>query len=258
MPVIRTSRWLMTVAAKSSVRAVLDTVYPPICVSCETSMEKVRDGILLCKNCRDELAMIGEPSCRRCGAPTPAGSPAMDDCPLCRDQGFHFDHAVALGRYEGLLRRLILETKDPAGEPVAMTLARLTIVEQRSRLAHWQPDVVVATPMHWRRRLVRRTNAAELIAGEVARSLGVPSAPRLLRRRRNTPPQFSLSRSDRLQNVRGAFVRRMGYSLKAAHVLLVDDILTTGATCSEAARVLKQSGAARVAVLALARTVGSQ
>jgi predicted amidophosphoribosyltransferase len=111
--------------------------------------------------------------------------------------------------------------------------------------------------MHWRRRVRRGVNGAELLAERVACRLRVPLANRLLRRRRHTLPQSSLPRSERLENVRDAFVKRLAYHLEAAHVLLIDDILTTGSTCSEAARALKRGGAAQVTVAVVARGIGA-
>ena len=163
-----------------------------------------------------------------------------------------------LGRYEGLLRRLILETKQAEGEQVTIVLARFALGRLGHQLAELGADVVVATPMHWRRRVTRGTNGAELMADLVAKYLKVPLAPRILRRRRNTLPQFSLPRGERFLNVRDAFVQRASYHLEAAHVLLVDDILTTGATASVAARTLKANGASRVSLLALARSIGNR
>ena len=136
-----------------------------------------------------------------------------------------------------------------------MTLARLALRRLRPRLTTERVDVVVPVPMHWSRRAVRRTNAAEIVGQIVARSLGVPCASRMLRRRRNTMPQFTLPRSERFPNVRDAFVQRTSYHLRDARVLLVDDILTTGATCSDASRALRTVGAVHVDVLALARSL---
>jgi len=110
-------------------------------------------------------------------------------------------------------------------------------------------------PMHWRRRWQHGTNSAALLAEQLARRLRVPLAVGLLRRDRNTLPQFSLPPSERPANVRSAFSVRPSYHLDRACVLVVDDILTTGATCSEASRVLRRAGATHVAVAVVGRTV---
>jgi ComF family protein len=109
--------------------------------------------------------------------------------------------------------------------------------------------------MHWRRRVWRGVNNAEILAQEIARRLGTPVAGRVLIRRRATRPQKDLAAAARLTNLRNAFRlrRRERAAWQGSHVLLVDDILTTGATSSEAARVFKQAGAATVGVAVLAR-----
>jgi predicted amidophosphoribosyltransferase len=95
------------------------------------------------------------------------------------------------------------------------------------------------------------------LAEVLAKKLGVPRAERLLRRSRSTLRQFDLTPPERWKNVRGAFAVRAGYHLRAAHVLLVDDVLTTGATCSEAARALRSAGAEQVTIAVLARAMGN-
>jgi predicted amidophosphoribosyltransferase len=103
--------------------------------------------------------------------------------------------------------------------------------------------------------LAHRTNSAAILSEVLSRKLEVPFAERLLRRRKHTQPQSSVTPSQRWDNVRHAFSVRNGYHLNQAHVLLVDDILTTGATCSEAARALRKAGAARITVVVVARAI---
>jgi len=166
-----------------------------------------------------------------------------------------FDEAIAAGIYDGLLRHLVLRAKHPAEESVATSLGKLMSRRANDRLRELRPDVVATIPMHWRRRLVRQTNSPELMGEVLARSLGVPFAPRLLKRTRATKPQPSVATSDRIPNVRNAFRLRRGYALAGATVVLVDDILTTGATCSEAARALRRAGAERVVAVVAARSL---
>jgi ComF family protein len=159
--------------------------------------------------------------------------------------------------YQGEFRELVLRTKFRYEAALTLGLGRILADRTISTIGIERPDVVVPVPMYWLRKLRRGVNGAELLAECLAESLHVPLANRLLRRRRNTRRQSTLPRSERLENVRSAFVKRVGYHLSAAHVLLVDDILTTGSTCSEAARALKRQGAAEVTVAVLARGVGA-
>ena len=182
------------------------------------------------------------------------------ECAHCRDAKWRFDGVIAAGEYADELRRLVLEAKRPAGEAIAAGLGRAAWLVGADRLTDLRPDAVVPIPMHWRRRLMRQTNSPELIAGVLARQLrgrGVraPLAGRLLARHRPTRPQARVARSQRLPNVRRAFSVRRGYRLTGATVLLVDDILTTGATASEAAAELKRAGAGRVVLVVAAKSL---
>ena len=115
-------------------------------------------------------------------------------------------------------------------------------------------DVVIPVPLHWRRRLKRGYNQSAALAWELAARLGLPCKPRWLRRIRDTPHQMGLSRTERQANVRGAFRAGAWARLRGKVVLLVDDVLTTGTTASEAARALREAGAARVLAVVLARS----
>jgi ComF family protein len=143
--------------------------------------------------------------------------------------------------------------KHGAGEPLSAAMGDLLVAKRRGMLAAVEADVVVHIPMYWGRRLVRGTNSPEILARRLARRLGIPWESRLLVRRRNTLVQPDLPPRERFRNIQGAFRVDKGYDLGGARVLLVDDVLTTGATCSEAAKWLKQAGAAHVAVAVLAR-----
>ena len=204
-----------------------------------------------------KLAWIAGPACRMCGAPIPPVGTAGATCPRCTDYGLKFDRTVALGVYQGFLQELVLRTKGRAEAPLTLGLGRILAARVASTAELAEPDVVVPVPMYWLRRLRRGVNGPDLLAECVARRLGAPLASRLLRRTRNTPPQRTLPPTERRKNIRGALAMRAGYHLKRAHVLLVDDVLTTGGTCNEAARVLKQNGAALVSVAVVARGIGA-
>lgn len=239
-------------------RATLDLVFPAACAACGREMERDRThdlGSSLCESCLDQLELFSGPLCRRCGAPVPAVVEPQAHCIRCRGQRLWFDETVALGEYGGRLRELLLKMKQARGNVTSLALAELTWQRHAEQLEALEADVVVAVPMHWRRRWTHGTNSAAVLAEVFARRLRVRQRTRLLGRRRNTPPQFSLPPSKRWQNVRQAFSVKRGYPVQGAHVLLVDDIMTTGATCSEAARTLKAAGAGRVSVVVVARTL---
>jgi len=148
--------------------------------------------------------------------------------------------------------------KHPQHENLALAMGRLLGQKRFSELDELEAEIIVPVPMYWKRRLRRGTNSAELLARCLGRKLGLPVRRRLLVRCKNTQPQSELSAKKRFSNMRGAFRVRLPQQLKDVRVLLVDDVLTTGATCSEAAAVLKKAGAAMVAVAVVARAQGKE
>jgi ComF family protein len=231
----------------------LDLLFPAACAGCGSELDESIEP-RFCAECLGRLLLFTGVTCLKCGVPVPGREPQAR-CYTCRGAKLHFDETVALGRYEGLLREWLLRMKDARGDSLALAVAELLWQRQGKRFAALQPDVIVPVPMHWRRRLVRRVNSPTLVAERLAQHLRVPLAADLLRRTRHTVPQFSLPPSLRPANVRNAFAVQPGYHLQQAHVLVVDDILTTGSTCSAAARALKKAGAMRVAVVVAARTL---
>jgi predicted amidophosphoribosyltransferase len=146
--------------------------------------------------------------------------------------------------------------KQAEGDPLSLAVGQLLWRQCSERLTAAGPHVVVPIPLHWRRRLAHRTNSAALLAEVLADRLRLPLAAGLLRRRRHTIRQFDLTPPQRCENVRNVFSIRGGYHLRKARVLVVDDILTTGATASEAARALRKAGAEHVTVVVVARAFG--
>ncbi len=258
MPHPRRRRWLRGTAQAARLlagmgRAVRDLVYPPLCLVCDADLGE--SDARFCAACLAEIASrADEPVCQRCAATVGPYTDTSAGCPECRGHGLRFDAAVRLGRYTGKLRRCCLDFKLSRNELLAPALARVLMERRGEALRACAAGLVVAVPLHFMRRLQRGFNQAESLARHIAAELQVPHRSRILKRTRTTLPQSELKRDDRLENVRGAFRARPAAELRGATVLLVDDILTTGATCSEAARALKALGARRVVVVVLARS----
>ncbi|HVT29392.1 MAG TPA: phosphoribosyltransferase family protein [Lacipirellulaceae bacterium] len=265
------NRTLFGLSARAKVMrtGLADLLFPPNCASCYAELgEQARPipGVALCDVCSQAMEVFSEPMCVQCGAPVPnvtSGEKRHDTtsirpagCFRCAGHKLWFDETVALGSYSGVLRDIILRMKHANGDSLSLAMGRLLAETRGTRLAQIRADVVAPIPLHWRRRLAHRTNSAAVLAEVLASRLRLPLAERLLRRRRHTERQFELNPPERWKNVRRAFAVRAGYHLRAAHVLLVDDVLTTGATCSEAARALRSAGASRVAVAVVARAMG--
>jgi len=206
----------------------------------------------VCGPClRKPAAFEAEYFCRDCRTPFRNHFPLDENgrCALCRLGVNGFDAAYSFGSFEGELRELIHLFKYNGVETMAQPLGRfLALALPREELF----DAVVPMPLHWTRRWSRGFNQSELLARQIARRASVP-VRNLVRRVKATAPQAGLTHAKRRANMSGAFRVRRGAKLSGLNVLLVDDVMTTGATASACARVLKQAGAARVALLTVAR-----
>jgi len=177
---------------------------------------------------------------------------ALDErglCAVCCEGLANFDSAYSFGSYEGSLQKLIQIFKYGKVETLARPLGEFLI---RAVPCDERFDLIIAMPMHWRKKWERGFNQAELLARPVAKRYGLPLSTNL-RRKRYTKSQAGLSEAERQSNLAGAFVVEDPSRLAAQHILLIDDVFTTGATLRAAASVLKRAGAARVSALTLAR-----
>jgi ComF family protein len=196
--------------------------------------------------------LTAEYSCIACRMPFVSRAPLDEDgkCALCRLGMTGFDAVYSYGSYDGSLRKLVQLFKYDRVRPLAAHFGKLLAIalprEERF-------DLLVPMPLHWTRRWDRGFNQAHLLAREISRRWNVPIRG-AVRRRRATQPQAGLTNAKRRSNVAGAFKMKPGVRLDGMRVLLVDDVLTTGATASACARVLKRAGARRVTLLAVART----
>jgi ComF family protein len=171
-------------------------------------------------------------------------------CAMCRLGVSGFDAVYSYGSYDGSLRQLIHLFKYNAVRPLASHFGKLLAIAL-PRTERF--DVIVPMPLHWRRRWQRGYNQSALLAREIAKTWNAP-VRQVVRRRKFTRPQAGLTNSKRRLNVEGAFQIKRGVRLDGMRVLLVDDVITTGASASACARVLKRAGARQVTVLAVART----
>ncbi|MGQ9634297.1 MAG: ComF family protein [Bryobacteraceae bacterium] len=206
----------------------------------------------VCQEClRLPAPLAAEYFCVRCRTPFLNSFPLDDEgvCALCRSGAQAFDAAYSFGAYDGALRDLIHLFKyariRTLAKPLGDYLVSAFPLDQRF-------DVIVPMPLHWRRLWQRGFNQADLLARELARRRGLPVV-KAVRRKRFTASQAGLPHAARRRNVSGAFAPAGKGVVQEKRILLVDDVLTTGATASACARTLKQAGARYVAVLALAR-----
>ena len=226
-------------------------VFPDDCRVCGEPLREV-SRIPVCGRClKEPEPFVAEFFCAACRTPFLNRSPLDETgrCAVCRLGLAGYDAVYAYGSYEGALRKLIHLLKYGGVQPLARPLGDYLARALPSAQAF---DLVTPMPLHWRRRWERGFNQAELLAREIARRWRAPFDS-VARRVRFTAPQAGLTHAQRRLNVRGAFTVKRGVRLDGLRVLLVDDVLTTGASAGACARALKRAGAAHVALLALAR-----
>ncbi len=257
------ARMLQAQAGRWTARC-LDLLYPPRCPICRreasaTDLDTASDpespfrapsrgsswAATVCGMCTRELS-TDSARCWRCGE---AGG-AADGCRYCPQRPHDWRQIAILSSYAGGLRAAVLRAKRPAGDDVSAALASLIVRKHGDTLASWEVGRVVPVPMHWLRRSIRGTSAADELSRRIACLLGLPHC-RALVRHRATRMQNELPIADRPLNVQGAF--RCRRRLDGERILLVDDVVTTGATLSACCRGLLAAGAATVDVAVVAR-----
>ena len=247
--------WLATGrrAAAAAVRLARDVALPTLCVACRD--EVAGDGV--CARCWNQLSFIAPPCCPRLGIPF-----VYDPGPgLLSMQAIAappaYQRARAAVRYDDVAKRLVHGLKYQDRTDLAPTMGRWMARAGRELLA--DAHVLVPVPLYWRRAWSRRFNQSGALARVIERESSVALAADALRRVRPTRQQVGLTRTERAQNVQGAFQvatdRRA--EIEGRHVLLVDDVLTSGATVDACARALLRARAAQVDVLVFARVVES-
>jgi len=230
-------------------RGLLHLLFPPCCHLCARPLS---EAAAFCEPCKTALPCAESPVCPRCAATVGPFAIIDGGCAVCRKETLAFDAVLRLGLYEGGLREAVLRIKHHSGETLAELLGEFWAGRDGAALRGPGTDVVVPVPLHWRRRWRRGYNQSAALARGLAAGLRLPCLPAGLRRTRATPVQTAQTFAGRRDNVRGAFAPG-GMRLDGKTVLLMDDVMTTGATASEAARALKAAGAGRVVVAALAR-----
>jgi ComF family protein len=236
----------------------LNLLFPPRCVCCYADYFDTQDHQTVCPKCIRRLVPEKWTGCRHCGATIPDELPESDNCAHCRTPDRLFDTVIPLGGYQGDLRNVILRMKHPQHNRLTKAIGCLLAEKRFAELSNLHVDMIIPIPMYWTRRWRRGINNPEHVANCLSQKLCVPIRKRLLERCKNTVLQTKLSPKERFSNIRGAFRVRSGESLKGLRILLVDDVLTTGATSSEAAKILKKAGAQLVAVAVIARAQGER
>lgn len=239
------------------VQKILNIFIPSRCVSCG---ESVATDHQLCSACWREVTFITEPFCKTCGQPLEWSLPAdskQAQCMVCHNYPPLYDQARSIIVYNDASKKLILRFKHGDATHLVPTFS------------HWlkrceedffkKADYLIPVPLHWTRLLQRRYNQSALLAMSLLQVIEDKPiyAPSMLRRTRRTPSQGHKTGQQRHDNVKNAFVvpHRYQDKLRGKSVMLIDDVMTTGATLEECSRTLKQAGCERVFVLTVARAV---
>ncbi len=230
---------------------LLDLLFPPFCPCCEAPLGEGRQDPL-CGPCWRGILPITPPWCPACGFPYPVGAEAFL-CERCHRRPPPYASARAAAYYREPLRTAIHALKYRGKMALARPLGQFMAEAGLKHLDLETVDGLVPVPLHPERLTERGFNQATLLAREVGRRWSIPVLVRLLARVVPTQPQSNLSEAERRRNVRGAFALRQPARVSGRHLLLIDDILTTGATVAECARALRAGGAASVGVFTLAR-----
>lgn len=236
--------------ALAAAKVLLDLLFPPLCIDCRAPVANWG----FCAGCWSALAFLDGPACTCCGLPFPVAVEGENLCAACLSKPPAFDRARAIFAYDENSRGAVLALKHADRLDLVPGFARWL-----GRAAHGlisQGDVVVPVPLHRSRLWLRRYNQAAELAQRLAGDFDLAFDPFALVRSRATPSQGAMaSAKARRRNVLGAFKVADPGRVAGKRILLLDDVLTTGATAEACARALKRAGAERVHVLALARVV---
>lgn len=233
-------------------KAVIGLVYPPSCIACQAATDEPHG---LCAACWSGIRFIERPFCERLGTPfqVALGQPLLSPAAIADPPVFGRARAVA--EYDGTASLLVHRLK--YNDRLELARALGTMMTRAGAELLTEADVIVPVPLHRWRLWRRRFNQAMALAQVVSTGSGLPCDPSLLHRVKRTRRQVGLTKAQRQENLQGAFrvPPEARARLKGKRVLLVDDVLTTGATANAAARALLRGGAAAVDVLAFARVV---
>ena len=230
------------------IRKLLRLVYPPKCIFCDTIVEN--DRFAVCSECMREMPE-NQRACAVCGTPLDTVyGPLL--CTACAKRRRPFQRAYVPFVYKDAVRSSILGFKFGGKRARAVTFAAYILLKMRELEAK-RPDVITFVPLHFIRLGKRGYNQSALLAKALGGMLGVPVLP-LLRKKRHTPPQSKQRKRERQNALRDAFVFRKKADIRGKHILLIDDVITTGATLSACARVLRKNGAVRIEIATIAAT----
>jgi ComF family protein len=239
---------------KDWANAALALVYPEVCQLCGEVRAAPAQGFV-CADCQAQARFIEPPFCERCGRPYQGDITSPFECADCLEAGWAFQSARSAVVARDTVLEVIHRYKYGRALWFEPFLAGLLVSRAAPVLAAQSWDSLVPVPLHPTRQREREFNQAGRLANRLSQATGIPVNGRLLRRAAPTRTQTLLSRRERLANVRNAFAVRRGARLEGQRLVLIDDVMTTGATTGACAAVLRAAGAAEVCVWTVARGI---
>lgn len=241
-----------TTRLKNWADAGLNFFYPAICQICGEQRAHQTEGYV-CADCWTDVRFIQPPFCERCGLPCEGEITTAFECSNCREMELHFRSARSAVAARGVVLDVVHRYKYFHALWFEPFLADLLIRQAKPVLAKEKWDWIVPVPLHRLKKREREFNQAERLANQLARATSIPVNRNLLERVEFTRTQTLLTRPQRMANVRSAFRMRGEKKLQGEKIVLLDDVLTTGATTSACAKVLRKAGAGEICVWTVAR-----
>ena len=232
--------------------AGLSFFYPEVCQLCGEQKAVPSEGYV-CSACWAGVRFITEPFCERCGLPYEGEITSTFQCANCSEMTLHFSFARSAVAANGVVLDVIHRYKYLRALWFEPFLADLLIRQAKPALARENWDWIVPVPLHPLKKREREFNQAERLGARLSEATNIPMHTKFLQRIESTRTQTLLTRSERMANVRTAFRLKTSDSLKGKRIVLIDDVLTTGATTSACAKILKKAGVADICVWTVAR-----
>ncbi len=237
--------------ARPLLNGLMNILYPPVCFLCQRSLFPAESGQCVCPSCRASIEMNAPPFCLKCSRPLK--KPARSFCRDCQRSSFHFDNVYAACRYSEPFQRLLHLYKYGNLTAVRKIFSSLMIeFIDTYQIPVKDYQLLLAVPLHPVRQRERGYNQSELLAAALARHYRIPFRNNILKRTLYSPNQARVSPKQRWTNVESAFKIGSHSCITNTNILLVDDLITTGATLSSLAGVLKAGGAKKVSALTAA------
>ena len=231
-------------------RQILNLLCPPRCPICR---ETVDEAHCLCPNCYGKLNFITHPCCEICGRPFEYAAFNSVVCGSCLKNKPKFSMARSILEYDDFSKQLILSFKHGDRTDLTPILVKFLLLADPKIFEN--VDMIVPVPQHWARRFKRQYNQASLLGKVLGKQKGISFNPSILRRIKNTESQGHKLRKQREQNVKGVFHVMTPDKIRGKTILVIDDVMTTGATLNECAKVLRRAGAKEVKAITVYRVI---